>query len=86
MSKTTTIQPSQGNSQQQQEFRILHLDPLLASLPNAAFLSGSCAPMAVDNVLVPSTGLVDPSKGLLHANSAILLPAVSRIFESKNSA
>jgi hypothetical protein len=38
------------------------------------------------NVLLPSTGLVDASKGLLLANSAILLPTVSRIFESKNSA
>jgi hypothetical protein len=81
MSKTTTIQPSQGNRQQQEEFRIPHLDPY--TLPNAAFSTGSCAPMAVDNELVPSTGLVDASKGLLHANSAILLPTVSRIFESK---
>jgi hypothetical protein len=35
--------------------------------------------MAVDNVLVPFTGLVDASKGLLHANCAILLPTVTMV-------
>ena len=55
------------------------------SPPNAACSTGSWAYSVVDNVLESSIGLVGASKGLLHANMAILLRTVSTIFESKGS-
>jgi hypothetical protein len=80
MSKTTTIQPSQGNSQQHEEFQILHLS---STLSPTLLSNGSRAPMAFNNVLLPSIRLVDASKGLLLAYSAILLPQYQEYLNKK---